>query len=92
MENKINFVKALINGAGSRFFRVSFIKSDGSLRVMQARTGVKKYLKGDNANRVPNTPKANQVVVYDVKAKGYRIVTTDKVVSFKCGNTVWESQ
>lgn len=43
---KVDLIKELINATKGKFFTVHFIKTDGSERVMNCRTGVKKHLKG----------------------------------------------
>jgi hypothetical protein len=67
-----------IKSAGNKFFTVEFIKKDGSLRRMNCRMGVKKYLKGTGKPR-PETP--GLVIVYDIQAKDYRSFRINKLVS-----------
>lgn len=54
---------------GGQFFTVWFKKADGSLRKMNCRTGVKRYLKGGISTV---SGKANILPVYDVQNAGYR--------------------
>lgn len=76
---------------GGKFFRVSFIKrTNGKLRVMRARTGVKKHLSGKGAPYSFNSK--GLLSVWDVDAKGYRSVPTDAIVDFQCGDLRWDSK
>jgi hypothetical protein len=62
--------EAYINNTGGRFFTAVFKKQDGSKRVMNGRTGVKRYLKG-GVNRVVK-PSNSYITMFDVHARGYR--------------------
>jgi hypothetical protein len=66
------------------FFTVTFVKKDGTTRVMNARFGVKKYLKGGD---LPYDPIAKGLLpVYDMKSQGYRMINTGTIISAKIGN------
>lgn len=43
---KENFIRDKIKEANGQFFGVTFIKKDGTVRVMTCRTGVAKHVKG----------------------------------------------
>jgi len=60
-----------------KFFSVSFVKSDGSVRHMNGRLGVNKHLKG-GINRNDAT---KYLTMYDTKSKGYRNVNLDTLES-----------
>ena len=68
----------LINKTGGKVFTVSFTKKDGTLRVMNARTGVKSKLRGGKSTtaHVPNL-----ITVFDMKAGQYRCINTDTIKS-----------
>jgi len=68
--------KAIL-GTKGKFFSVQFIKKDGSLRKMQCRLGVKKYLKGGTYKAGQNHPEL--VPVYDVPNKGYRSINLETI-------------
>ena len=76
--------KELIFGTKGKFFTVKFIKLDGSERVMNARLGVKKYLKGGTLKYDPS--EFNYITVYDMGSKGYRTVNANTIQSLKIGN------
>lgn len=66
------------------FFTVTFIKKDGTTRVMNARFGVKKYLRG---GELPYDPIAKGLLpVFDVKENGYRMINTKTIISARIGN------
>ena len=54
-----------------KIFTACFTKKDGSERVMNCRTGVKKYITGRGKRF---TLKKNLKRVYDLKEKGYRMI------------------
>ena len=75
--------KELIFGTKGKFFTVTFIKKDGSERVMNARLGVKKYLRGGELKYDP--AEFNYITVYDMGAKGYRMVNANTIQNLKIG-------
>jgi hypothetical protein len=75
--------KQLIFDTKGKFFTVTFIKKDGSERVMNARLGVKKYLKGGTLKYDP--AEFNYITVYDMGAKGYRTVNANTIQKLKIG-------
>ena len=63
----------------SGFVTVTFIKKDGSVRKMNCRMGVSKYLKGGES-----TLDANQyVTVYDMTKAAYRAINRDTIIDIK---------
>jgi hypothetical protein len=75
--------KELIFDTKGKFFTVTFIKKDGSERVMNARLGVKKYLKGGTLKYDP--AEFNYITVYDMGAKDYRTVNANTIQNLKIG-------
>lgn len=76
--NNINLIKKLI---GNKFFSVTFIKKDGTLRNMNARLGVTKHLKG--GTKKYNTDSLNYLTVFDLKKKAYRTINLNTLKSIK---------
>jgi len=73
-------IDEIIAKAGNQFASVEFVKKDGSLRKMNFRRGVTKYLRGGKSTL---DGKDHLVIVYDLKAKGYRVFnknTTKRLV------------
>ena len=80
--------KQLIKDTKGKFFTVTFIKKDGTTRVMNARLGVKVYLKG---GELPYDSEAKGLIpVYDVKTGDYRMINVDTITKLKIGNNEYE--
>jgi hypothetical protein len=75
--------KKLIFDTKGKFFTVTFIKKDGSERVMNARLGVKKYLRGGTLKYDPSA--FNYITVFDMGVKDYRIVNANTITNLKIG-------
>lgn len=74
----------MIKDTRGAFFTVNFVKKDGTTRVMNARFGVKKYLKG---GELPYDPIAKGLLpVFDVQDMAYRMINTKTILSAKIGN------
>ena len=80
----IEQLRSTINSTHSRMFVVSFIKQDGSLRTMYAKTGLKRFLsKKVNKRKVQRTN--NDVVcVFDMESKSYKSFRLSSVTEFRC--------
>lgn len=85
--NTINTNKALdlIKQSNGRTFSVVFLKKDGSRRVLNGRMGVKKGLTGGGMAYDPTI--RGLLPVYDMKAKGYRMVTIANIQGLKINKT-----
>lgn len=59
-----------IRKANGRFFTVTFMKKDGTIRTINGRTGVR--------NSAVETDK--YFIVYDLRTKGFRSVRKDSIV------------
>jgi hypothetical protein len=70
---------SLIEQSNGKMVTVSFIKKDGSLRVLNGRLGVKKYLKGGKIN----TNTDEYINIYDVKNQGYRSINRNTIVALR---------
>lgn len=76
--------KNLIKSTKGKFFTVWFIKKDGTLREMNARLGVKAYLKG---GELPYNPeKKGLIPVYDMQKKAYRMISWTTIKKLRIGN------
>ena len=65
-----------------QIFTVTFIKkSNGEKRVMNARLGVKAYLKGGVLPYDPNTK--GLIPVYDIQSKEYKMINIPGIVNLK---------
>lgn len=79
--NKIDAVKNTIEATKGRFFVVTFIKADGTIRKMTTRTGVKKGIKGTGVALKSN----DALRLYDVNIQQYRTVKPSNVIGVQCG-------
>lgn len=76
--------KQLIKDTKGRFFTVTFTKKDGTTRVMNARLGVKAYLKG---GELPYDPESKGLIpVFDIPKRAYRMVNVNTITKLKIGN------
>lgn len=64
----------------TKFFSVSFVKRDGTIREMNCRRDVRKHLKGGESTI---KHKKNLVSVWDTKAKEYRCFDMGRVLSLR---------
>ena len=80
--------RQLIKDTKGKFFTVTFIKKDGTTRVMNARLGVKAYLKG---GELPYNPEAKGLIpVFDVQKREYRMVNINTITKLKVGNNEYD--
>lgn len=68
-----------IYDSNGRFLTVEFVKKDGSIRKINGRLGVKKYLNGGNSTLDSN----KFIIIYDLKARGYRAINKNSILSVK---------
>jgi len=80
-----NMVDAARNG---RIFTVDFIKrTNGELRTMVCRRGVRKGITGRGMNYDPLSKAL--LTVWDVQKGAYRMISLDNLVSLKMGGKSW---
>lgn len=86
---------------GGQAFTVSFRKKDGSERIMNARLGVKKHVKGSKpevtAKRLDTIKANNMVGVFEMRgtsdrdgAENYRTINLDTLNWLKVGGAIYE--
>jgi hypothetical protein len=81
----------LIKDTKGKFFTVTFVKrTDGTTRVMNARLGVRSYLKGGELPYDPTSK--NLLPVFDVPKKEYRMVDLNTIIKLKIGNNEYQVQ
>ena len=82
-----NVVVDAIKATNGQMFTVVFKKrSDGTIRRMNCRLGVKKYLKGGKST----TQGANVLTVFDVTKGGYRSIPIEGIIQVRCNGTTFE--
>lgn len=60
----------------NKFVTITFVKLDGTLRRINGRFGVKKYLKGGKAT----IDRTRFMIIYSVKDRGYRAIDRERIV------------
>ena len=78
--NIMNISNFIASSAG-KFVTVTFLKKDGTIRKLNGRINVTKYLK--YGPYVADT--GTGFCVYDVVNKGYRTVKKDTILGITCG-------
>ena len=73
--NAKELIKEMQSG---KFFTVEFIKKDGSRRVMNCRTGVKKYTNGKGLSFNPIAK--SLLPVFDLQKKDYRFINLSTII------------
>lgn len=80
--------KFLIEQSGGKMFTAKFFKKDGSERVMNCRTGVKKGVKGVGRKFDPQDH--NLVGVYEVKTDGFRMINLNTLTQLNINKKQYE--
>ena len=83
-------VEELIDGTKGRTFGVSFVKKDGTVRRLVARTGVYRYVKGTGAGFGKGAMKPLRTV-FDMTKGSYRTIPTDRVLEIRFGGRVFKA-
>lgn len=81
--SKHRVLRSLLLATQGKFFQVTFIKSDGSVRKMVCRVGVTSHLKG--GSKTFSDLDKGLMTVYDVHSRGYRSFSLDRLISFTFG-------
>lgn len=69
----------LIDSSDGKFVSVDFVKKDGTIRNLNGRLGVTKYLKGGERTTDPN----KFICIYDTVNKGYRSINRSSILKVK---------
>lgn len=80
--------KSLLKSTNGKFFVVTFVKKDGSIRKMVCRFGVTKGVKGTGHALKEDS---NIVRVYDIQKKEFRSINLETLLTFKCGQMTYNS-
>ena len=79
--------KQLIHDTNGHIFSSTFIKKDGTHRLMTARLKVTKGLKEDARPRPYDPNKYNLVCVYDMTKQGYRMINFNTLLTLTINKT-----
>jgi hypothetical protein len=74
----MDYVTKILESNG-RIFTVTFLKKDGTIRTLNGRIGVTKYLKGGTSTLNPE----EYITVYDLQSKGYRAINRSTIIDVK---------
>ncbi len=74
-----NTLASIVDQSAGKMVSVTFVKKDGSTRVLNGRLGVTKYLK--NSKKVKQS--AGIITIYDVKNCGYRSIMRDSILAVR---------
>ena len=80
-------VENVIELLGDKIFTVTFIKKDGTVRVLNGKRGVKKHLRGGELGYDPIVK--GLIPVYDLKSEGYRMINSQTVTEIKSEKQVY---
>jgi len=81
-----NKAKELIRATEGKIFSSTFVKKDNTVRVLTGRLEVRKHLK-ENAKKQPYNPEDyNLQCIYDMKAKGYRMININTLTNLTINN------
>jgi len=80
MKNIINIKKAIEIIKSGKFFSAEFVKKDGSVRTICARSGVKKYLKPNAKPQSYNPKELGYATVFDLQEKDYRLINLQTLI------------
>lgn len=84
MEKRVEIIKNFVGK--NRIFTATFVKKDGSTRVMNCQIGVKKHLKGGELAYDPI--ERNLLTVFDMQAQGYRMINCSTILELKAHGEV----
>lgn len=71
----------IINNTRGKFFTVTFIKKDGTIRTMTARTGVRKGVKGIGLGY--NAKDKGIKIVWSCDAENFRAIKLNSILGIK---------
>jgi len=98
MDLELNGVTAEISQAirelaGGTIFSLKFIKrSNGELREMVCRLGVKKHLATNGRERAYDPAEKGLLCVYDLQKKGYRSIPLENILEIRIKGKVYSSK
>lgn len=82
LHKKVEEIKEFVGR--TKVFTATFVKKDGTLRVMNCRLGVKKGVKGIGLSYDPF--KKNLLPVYDMQKRSFRMINVSTIRSLKAHN------
>lgn len=89
MREEIKAKRIVLKTAG-RFFYVEYVKKDGTIKRTTARLGVRRNITGEGLGYDP--AKKSLMVIWDVKAHGYRMLNLRTILYLRCGDLVYDDR
>lgn len=91
-KNRISRDEAVAIINSGKIVTVEFTKrSDDSHRVMNCRTGVKKYTLGAKGKGAAYSFSDNQLIpVYDLKEGGYKVIPKERILNIRTGGKTYQ--
>jgi hypothetical protein len=80
-------IKEVIELLGDKIFTVTFTKKDGSVRIMNARRGVSKGVKGVGMSY--NPAQKGLVVVFDMQKQAFRMINANTIHEIKAEKKIY---
>ena len=80
-------VLKVINDTNGKIFAVKFKKKNGAVRMMLARLGVRKDLKGETNGA---SAKNSLITVWDMVANGYRMINLETLITLNASGEKYE--
>ena len=74
-------INKVIDLLGDKIFTVTFIKKDNSIRIMNARRGVKKGVKG--VGLAYNPTEKDLITVFDMQKEAFRMINAKTILEIK---------
>lgn len=87
MKLNLSEVRDLIKSAKGKIFSATFVKSNGDIRIMTARTGVRKDLKGIGLKYDPK--EYNLITVFDMNKRQYRSINIGTLLNLRMNGTLY---
>ena len=86
MEKRVEIIKEFVGK--NKIFTATFIKKDGTTRVMNCKLGVKKHLKGGEQKF--NPIEKNLLTVFDMQKGEYRMINISTLQELKAHGEIVE--
>lgn len=84
MEKRAEIIKTFVGK--NKIFTATFVKKDGTTRVMNCQLGVKKHLKGGEQKF--NPIEKNLLTVFDMQKGEYRMINVSTLITLKANGEV----
>lgn len=83
-----NELRNLINESKGKFFSITFIKKDGSIRTINGKGSYDRKKKGTGSNANKQLKEQGYVSFVNRNRDQWVCAHTDRVIRFQCGNLV----